>query len=71
MTRVPLQCPRFLQPKSNLILGAVARGMQPAQTHVPIKLAATKALTNALEFVGPNMANKVRLLPPCEPPGTS
>lgn len=42
----------------NLVLTAVVGGMRPDETDVEIKLAATKALNNALEFASTNFKNE-------------
>jgi hypothetical protein len=54
------QCPKFLQPKATIILNAIAQGMYKEQTNNAIKLAATRALANALEFTRENFAKEVR-----------
>eukprot|EP00967_Tisochrysis_lutea_P053819 scaffold67089_cov34-Tisochrysis_lutea.AAC.7 len=46
--------PEALEPQSNLILTAVVQGMQKTEADEQVRLAATQALINALEFVRAN-----------------
>lgn len=50
------EVPDSLQSSSNLILTAIATGMDSAETNVDIKLAATTCLVNAIDFIKTNMA---------------
>lgn len=52
------ECPEPLQDKSPMILNAIGHGMRDEQKNNAIKLAATKALANSLEFVKANFAIK-------------
>ena len=55
------QDPRFLASQANEILTAIVRGMskdEPTQSH-KVKLAATKALLNSLEFTKANFEKEV------------
>jgi len=54
-----VQAGRHLEPKSSLILNAIAAGMHKDQTDESIKLAATRALALALDFVRPNFERPV------------
>jgi importin subunit beta-1 len=51
--------PDVLAPQSNLILTAVVQGMQKAEPDEDVRLAATRALMNALEFVRTNFESEV------------
>ena len=44
-------CPQSLEGQSGFVLTAIAKGLDPSQTHVGIKLAATVALSNCLQFI--------------------
>lgn len=52
------ECRQFIQDKSSQILNAIAVGMYKDQTNNAIKLAATNALSNSLDFVRNNFANE-------------
>ena len=49
------ECPDALQEQSNNVLIAIHNGMRAEEKNNDIKLAATKALANSLEFVKANM----------------
>lgn len=51
------ECPQHLQDHSNSILNAISSGLAVEQKNDAIKLAATVALLNSLEFVKNNFAN--------------
>ena len=48
---------QILQEKSNDILTAVVQGMRKEETNMRVRLAATKALLNSLEFTRRNFEN--------------
>lgn len=50
--------PEILEKKSNVILTAVVQGMRKEETDDEVRLAATRALLNALEFVRTNFENE-------------
>lgn len=50
------ECPEHLQGASNMILNAIQAGMDKKETNNAIKLAATVALRNSLEFTRDNFA---------------
>jgi len=52
------EIPSSLQTKSNQILTAISMGMRKEEINASIKLAATHALANSLEFVKTNMESK-------------
>lgn len=56
------EVPEYLHDKSGGILGAIASGMNPAQTDINVKYAATVALTHSLEFIKKNMEIEVCFL---------
>eukprot|EP00474_Spongospora_subterranea_P008852 CRZ09310.1 hypothetical protein [Spongospora subterranea] len=49
------ECPDQLQGSSGAILNAISQGMMDAETNQNVKLAATSALANSLEFAKNNM----------------
>ena len=55
------EVPDQLQAHSNGVLVAVASGMSADETDANVKLAATTALGNALEFIETNMSVEVRV----------
>jgi importin subunit beta-1 len=54
------EVPEHLQAHSNGVLVAVASGMSADETDASVKLAATTALGNSLEFIKTNMSVEVR-----------
>lgn len=54
-----VQCSESLQPQSDKILNAISVGMRPEEKNPAIKLAATMALANSLEFARQNMLKEV------------
>lgn len=56
------QDPEQLQDKSNEILTAIIQGMRKEEPSNNVKLAATNALLNSLEFTKANFDKEVRFL---------
>ena len=56
---VPSQDPRFLASQANEILTAIVQGMRKEEPSNRVKLAATKALLNSLEFTKANFEKEV------------
>ena len=65
------QDPRLLASQANEILTAIVQGMRKEEPSNKVKLAATKALLNSLEFTKANFEKEVCLptpIPPSLPP---
>lgn len=60
LTRVRFQEPNVLVPQSNVILTALVYGMRKEETNDNVRLAATTAMLNSLEFTKNNFQNDVR-----------